>query len=380
MGIPRAMLPRDPLLQRGLRRGVAATAARRPPVAGILGDQQAALFGQTCFARGEAKNTYGTGSFLLVNTGAEIVRSRAAADERRLPARRRRADATCWRARSPSPARLVQWLRDQLGLIASAAEVEALARTRARQRRRLLRAGVLGPVRAVLARRRARRDRRPDRATPRGHIARAALEATAWQTREVRRRRPTPSPACRCSELRVDGGMTANELLMQFQADVLACPVVRPAVDRDDGARRRVRRRAGGRLLVGLRRSCASAGARTAAGSREWSRSAASASTRGGSGPSRARSTGPAERSGSTNAPAAVPDLRFDVPGAVLLRGALAAAAAAQARTGPVDVADRRAGGDVRVRRARRRDLSVVVAVRVGVRSTRSPAWRRSRP
>ena len=100
MGIPRALLPeiRSSSETYGEAGG---TAAGGRPVTGILGDQQAALFGQTCFARGDAKNTYGTGSFLLVNTGAEIVHTDALLDERRLPARRAATPRTCWRARSP---------------------------------------------------------------------------------------------------------------------------------------------------------------------------------------------------------------------------------------------------------------------------------------
>ena len=158
MGIPRAMLPaiRSSSEVYGEASG---TAVRGRPLAGILGDQQAALFGQTCFARGEAKNTYGTGSFLLVNTGAEIARSS------------RLLTTVAYKLGDEPPAyvlegsiavtgALVQWLRDRLGLIDSAAEVEELARTVAGQRRRVLRAGLLRAVRAVLARRRARRDRR----------------------------------------------------------------------------------------------------------------------------------------------------------------------------------------------------------------------------
>ena len=103
----------------------------------------------------------------------------------------------------------------------------------------------------------------------RGHIARAALEATAWQIREVVDAANAVADVP-FTELRVDGGMTANELLMQFQADVLGVPVIRPTVDRDDRARRRLRRRPGRRASGRTRTSCASAGPRTSAGSRRW--------------------------------------------------------------------------------------------------------------
>ncbi len=160
MGIPASMLPeiRSSSEPYGEAKG---TALGGRPVAGILGDQQAALFGQTCFEKGEAKNTYGTGSFLLVNTGEEIAHT-----EKLL--------TTLAYKLGDEPARyalegsiavtgaLIQWLRDRLKIIPDAPAVEELARTRGRQRRRVLRAGVLGPVRAPLARRRPRRDLRAD--------------------------------------------------------------------------------------------------------------------------------------------------------------------------------------------------------------------------
>jgi glycerol kinase len=218
LGIPTAMLPeiRSSSEHYGDYEGI--------PVAGILGDQQAALFGQTAFAAGDAKNTYGTGSFLLVNTGQEVVRS----DGLLTSVGYRCGDEPATYVLEGSIAvtgALVQWLRDRLRIIDSADEIEALARTVddnggvyfvpafsglfAPYWRDDARGAVLGLT--------AYNDR--------GHIARAALEATAWQTKEV-----VDAAGMDITELRVDGGMTVNDLLMQFQADVLDVPVVRPKV------------------------------------------------------------------------------------------------------------------------------------------------------
>jgi glycerol kinase len=227
MGIPRALLPA--IRSSSEVYGEAAgTAVGGRPIAGILGDQQAALFGQTCFAQGEAKNTYGTGSFLLLNTGAQIVRSQ------------KLLTTLAYKLGDGEPAyalegsiavtgALVQWLRDRLGLIASAAEVEDLARTVQDNGGVYFVpafSGLFAPywrddARGVIVGLTAYANR--------GHIARAALEATAWQTREVLDE-ANKVAGVPLAELRVDGGMTANELLMQFQADVLGVPVVRPAV------------------------------------------------------------------------------------------------------------------------------------------------------
>jgi glycerol kinase len=227
MGIPRAMLP-------AIRSSsevygeLSATALGGCPLAGILGDQQAALFGQTCFARGEAKNTYGTGSFLLLNTGEQVVRSRKLLSTLAY----KLGDGKPRYALEGSIAvtgALVQWLRDRLQLIDSAAEVEALARTVEDN------GGVyFVPAFSGLFAPYWRDDARGvivglTAYASRGHIARAALEATAWQSREVLDAANAVA-AAPLSELKVDGGMTANELLMQFQADVLGVPVVRPAV------------------------------------------------------------------------------------------------------------------------------------------------------
>jgi glycerol kinase len=227
MGIPRSVLPqiRSSSEIYGEARG---TALGGRPVAGILGDQQAALFGQTCFARGEAKNTYGTGSFLLLNTGEEIVRSQALLTS----VAAKVGDGPTSYVLEGSIAvtgAAVQWLRDQLGLIETAPEVEDLARTVkdnggvyfvpafsglfAPHWRDDARGAILGLTAYARA----------------GHIARAVLEATAWQTREVLDAANAVA-GVPFRELRVDGGMTANELLMQFQADVLGIPVIRPKV------------------------------------------------------------------------------------------------------------------------------------------------------
>jgi glycerol kinase len=227
MGIPRALLPeiRSCSELYGEARGTAVAGC---PIAGILGDQQAALFGQTCFERGDVKSTYGTGSFLLVNTGAEIVRSQ------------RLLTSVGYKLGDGAPSyvlegsiavtgALVQWLRDRLGLIESAGEVEALARSVEDNGGVYFVpafSGLFAPywrddARGVIVGLTAYANR--------GHIARAALEATAWQIREVLDEANAVA-GVPLSELRVDGGMTGNELLMQLQADVLGVPVVRPLV------------------------------------------------------------------------------------------------------------------------------------------------------
>jgi glycerol kinase len=218
MGIPRALLPeiRSSSERYGEADGI--------PIAGVLGDQHAALFGQTCFDRGEAKSTYGTGSFLLINTGEEIVRS----GQLLTSVGYKLGDAPATYVLEGSIAvtgALIQWLRDRLQIIDSAADVEALARTVDDN------GGVyIVPAFSGLFAPHWRDDARGvivglTAYAGRGHIARAALEATAWQTREVIDAAGVPF-----TELRVDGGMTANELLMQFQADVLDVPVIRPQV------------------------------------------------------------------------------------------------------------------------------------------------------
>jgi glycerol kinase len=202
---------------------------RRIPVAGALGDQQAALFGQACFEAGSAKNTYGTGCFLLVNTGEQIVHSGSGLIT---TVGYRLADALPVYALEGSIAvtgALVQWLRDNLGLIAASEEIESLAGEVEDS------GGVyFVPAFSGLFAPYWRSDARGvivglSGYANKGHLARAALEATAFQTREIftamERDIGVPIPS-----LRVDGGMVRNELLMQFQADLLGIPVIRPEI------------------------------------------------------------------------------------------------------------------------------------------------------
>jgi glycerol kinase len=227
IGVPRSMLPE--IRSSSQVYGEAVGAAAGVPVAGDLGDQQAALFGQTCFDVGEAKNTYGTGSFLLLNTGTEAVQSKNGlitgvgykiGDQ---PA------AYMLEGSIAITGALVQWLRDNLKMIDASPDVEALARTVddnggvyfvpafsglfAPYWRSEARGVIAGLTRFVTA----------------GHIARATLEATAWQSREVVDAMNADSGVALTS-LKVDGGMVYNDLLMQTQADVLGVPVIRPTV------------------------------------------------------------------------------------------------------------------------------------------------------
>jgi len=228
-GVPRSMLPEIRSSSEVYGTVESSSLLRETPVAGILGDQQAATFGQAAFDPGESKNTYGTGNFLIFQTGEEIVHSKNG------------LLTTLGYKLGDQPARyalegsiavtgsLIQWLRDQLGIISSAPEVEALARTVddnggvyfvpafsglfAPYWRPDARGAIVGMTRFV----------------NKGHIARAALEATAFQTREVLEAVNADS-GVDLTELKVDGGMTANDELMQFQADILGVPVVRPVV------------------------------------------------------------------------------------------------------------------------------------------------------
>jgi len=227
MGIPRAMLPK--IVSSSEVYGNAVGTLEGIPVAGILGDQQAAMVGQTCYSPGEAKNTYGTGSFMLLNTGEKIVPSKSGL-----------LTTLCYKF-GDQPAvyalegsiaitgALVQWLRDNLGMITSSAEVEALAGLVednggvyfvpafsglfAPYWRSDARGAILGLTRYV----------------NKGHIARAVLEATAFQTREVLDAMEIDS-GVKLTALKVDGGMVYNNTLMQFQSDILGVPVVRPKV------------------------------------------------------------------------------------------------------------------------------------------------------
>ena len=227
VGVPRAMLPE--IRPSAEIYGEAHGALEGVAVAAALGDQQAALFGQTCFSAGDAKCTYGTGSFLLLNTGNKPVVSQ-----------RGLLTTVCARVGEEQPTyalegsiavtgSLVQWFRDNLELIGSAPEIETLARSVSdnggcyfvpafsglfaphwRSDARGVIAGLTGYI-------------------TKGHLARAVLEATAWQTREVVEAMIADA-GMSLTTLRVDGGMTANNLLMQFLADVLDVPVVRPIV------------------------------------------------------------------------------------------------------------------------------------------------------
>jgi glycerol kinase len=199
------------------------------PLAGILGDQQAALVGQTCFKPGEAKNTYGTGNFLLMNTGTRPVPSWSGLVT--TVAYQFGSDPACYALEGSIAVTgsLVQWLRDNLGLIRSSGEIEVLAREVEDNGDVYFVpafSGLFAPhwkasARGVIA--------GLTRYANRGHIARAALEACAYQTREVLEAMERDSGTA-LQELRVDGGMVVNELLMQFQADILNVPVVRPQV------------------------------------------------------------------------------------------------------------------------------------------------------
>jgi glycerol kinase len=199
------------------------------PVAGILGDQQAALVGQTCFQAGEAKNTYGTGCFLLMNTGRVIVHSKHGLLTTVAFQLRGQAAHYALEGSVAITGALVQWVRDNFGLITTSPEIESLAR--------LVEdnggvyfvpafSGLYAPywkhnARGVIA--------GLTRYSNKSHLARAVLEATAFQTREVVEAMEKDS-GVQLAVLRTDGGMVGNELLMQFQADILDRTVVRPAV------------------------------------------------------------------------------------------------------------------------------------------------------
>ena len=227
IGVPRAILPA--IRSSSEVYGTGTGELRGVPIAGILGDQQAALVGQACLDPGDAKNTYGTGCFLLLNTGTQIVPSTSGL---LTTVAYRLGDAPAHYALEGSVAiagALVQWLRDNLGLIRSADEIEALARTVDDN------GGVwFVPAFSGLYAPHWRSDARGvivglTRYANRGHIARAALEATAWQTREVLDAMHADAGVALTS-LRVDGGMVVDELLMQLQADAIGVPVVRPKV------------------------------------------------------------------------------------------------------------------------------------------------------
>jgi glycerol kinase len=227
LGVPRAMLPE--IRASSEVYGDAKGDLDGISVAGDLGDQQAALFGQTCFSVGEAKNTYGTGNFLLLNTGTEIVQSKSGLLTTLAYKIGDQPAIYCLEGAIAITGALVQWLRDNLGLISSAPEIEDLAKTVDDN------GGVyFVPAFSGLFAPYWRSDARGviaglTRYVNKGHIARATLEATAWQTKEVVDAMNTDS-GVDLTSLKVDGGMVQNELLMQFQADVLDVPVIRPTV------------------------------------------------------------------------------------------------------------------------------------------------------
>jgi glycerol kinase len=225
--IPKAMLPKISSSSeiygqaKGLLEGV--------PVSGDLGDQQAALFGQTCFNPGEAKNTYGTGCFMLLNMGELPVPSTSGLLTTVAYKIGKQKAVYALEGSIAITGALVQWLRDNLGLVRNSAEVEALALTVDDS------GGIyFVPAFSGLFAPYWRSDARGvivglTRYVNKGHLARAVLEATAYQTREVLDAMEKDS-GVRLKALKVDGGMVGNDLLMQFQADLLDVPVIRPKV------------------------------------------------------------------------------------------------------------------------------------------------------
>ncbi len=227
--VPRAMLPE--IRSSSEIYGIVEDSSllRQVPVAGILGDQQAATFGQAAFGAGESKNTYGTGNFLIFNTGEDIIHSTHGL---LTTVGHRLGDGPTHYALEGSIAvtgSLVQWLRDSLGIIRDTAEVETLADSVDDN------GGVyIVPAFSGLFAPYWRPDARGvivglTRFVTKGHLARAALESVAFQTAEVIEAVDADS-GVPLTELKVDGGMVANDTLMQFQADILGVPVVRPAV------------------------------------------------------------------------------------------------------------------------------------------------------
>jgi len=228
-GIPRPLLPEIRSSSEVYGEAAPSTPLPGVPIAGILGDQQAATFGQAAFSAGESKNTYGTGNFLIFNTGTEITHSQNGL-----------ITTVAYRLGEGEPVyalegsiavtgSLIQWLRDNLGIIETSPDVEQLALSVDDN------GGVyFVPAFSGLFAPYWRPDARGvivglTRFANKGHIARAALEATAFQTREVLDA-VNADAGLPLAELRVDGGMVANSALMQFQADILGVPVVRPAV------------------------------------------------------------------------------------------------------------------------------------------------------
>lgn len=223
-GVPRAMLPE--ILSSSETYGLCGSPLPQIPIAGDLGDQQAALFGQACFNPGEAKNTYGTGCFMLMNTGQTIVPSSAGLLTTVAYQLGRTPPVYALEGSIAMAGALVHWLRDNLGLIAQSRDIEALARTVTDN------GGIFFvPAFAGLFAPYWKNDARGvivglTGYVTKGHIARAVLEATAWQTREVLDAMNVDA-GIPLTAMKVDGGMVHNELLMQFQADILGVPVIR---------------------------------------------------------------------------------------------------------------------------------------------------------
>ena len=227
-GIPKAMLPKVCSSAEVYGEAV-LDAVKGVPVAGILGDQQAALFGQACFKPGEAKNTYGTGCFLLMNTGEKAVPSKCGLLTTVAYKIGAKPAVYALEGSVAITGALVQWVRDNLGLIAKSSDIEQLAATVEDNGGVYFVpafSGLFAPywkatARGVIA--------GLTRYVNKGHIARAVLEATAFQVREALDAMETDS-GIELANLRTDGGMVRNELLMQFQSDILNKPVVRPVV------------------------------------------------------------------------------------------------------------------------------------------------------
>ncbi|MFH8571891.1 glycerol kinase GlpK [Streptomyces sp. NPDC017993] len=227
MNVPAAILPE--IRSSAEVYGTAVGQLHGVPVASALGDQQAAVFGQTCYGVGEAKNTYGTGSFLLLNTGNRPVPSKSGLLTTMGYQLGGEAPVYCLEGSIAITGALVQWLRDQLGIISSADEIEALAASVPDNG-----GAYIVPAFSGLFAPYWRSDARGvitglTGFVTKAHLARAVLEATSWQTREVVDAMYQDS-GVRITQLKVDGGMTANNLLMQHQADVLGVPVIRPVI------------------------------------------------------------------------------------------------------------------------------------------------------
>ncbi len=227
LGIPAAILPR--ICSSSEVYGHTSVLLPRIPIAGDLGDQQAALFGQCCFQTGEAKNTYGTGCFMLLNTGSSPVLSRNGLLTTVGYKLRDEPAVYCLEGSIAIAGALVQWLRDNLQIIDKSSDIEPLARTVKDNGDVYFVpafSGLFAPhwrsdARGIIA--------GLTRFANKGHLARAALEATAYQTREVLDAMQLDSHT-RLTALKVDGGMVVNDLLMQFQSDILGVPVVRPSI------------------------------------------------------------------------------------------------------------------------------------------------------